>query len=306
MHKTLKEFFTQNNLAIERDSAHGVINGYEINCVAQAMQPTVGVFVACYVTQEQRAAILGALGQIADKKMRYEFNKYGLWIGLDDMTAGKVADRTIKTINEVLGILSGNGALGAGYCPVCGGYTTAENSSLRNIDGLYITLDNDCVNMINESITQENLEFENAPNNYLKGFVGALIGAVAGAVVAIILNIIGFYAGISSFVSFFVGILLYRKFGGKPNKTMIVIVTVTTFVMMIIAVLSIYLVIADNAAAEAGSNLNAIQAFGVLMKNEEFAGLFYADLAMTLLFTVIGCVSEIVKTSRNIKRSKNI
>lgn len=238
--------------------------------------------------------------------MRYEFNKYGLWIGLDDMTAGKVADRTVRTINEVLGMLSNNGALGVGYCPVCGGYATAENSSTRNIDGLYITLDNDCVNMINESITQENLEFENAPNNYFKGFLGALIGAVAGAVVAIILNIIGFYAGISSFISVFVGILLYQKFGGKPNKMMLVIVTVTTFVMMVVAVLGIYITLAVGIATEYGVSIGAIEAFKACMQDEEFSRAFYADLAMTLLFTVIGCVTEIVKTSRKIKRSKNI
>lgn len=133
-----------------------------------------------------------------------------------------------------------------------------------------------------------------------------MIGGVAGAVIAIILNIVGFYAGLSSFVAFIVGVLLYKKFGGKPNKMMIVIVSATTFVMMIIAVLAIYLVVAGIAATEAGVNINAFEAFKICMEDKDFSTAFIADMTMTLLFTVIGCVSEIVKTARDIQRKKNI
>lgn len=304
MRKNLKEYFEAKGVNVANDKAYGVINGYEVNYFVRPMESGVGLFIPCYATQDQRNGIDNAIKLFADKFVRYEFNKYGLWLALTDWTGAKLADRTIRTIDEVCAILSNNGALGAGFCPVCGMALNADNSQTKNIDGVTITLDNDCISAINDVITRENTEFDAAPNNYLKGFCGALIGGVAGALIAIILNIVGFYAGISSFVAFFVGVLLYKKFGGKPNKMMIVIVTATTFVMMIVAVLSIYLVVAGIAGAEV--NLGAFEAFSVLMEDKDFSTAFIADMAMTLLFTVVGCVSEIVKTARDVKRSKNI
>lgn len=179
-----------------------------------------------------------------------------------------------------------------------------ECATKRKVNGMVIKLDDDCVNKLNEMIDQENREFEAAPNNYFKGFLGALIGGVVGAVIAIILYFVGFYAGISSFVSFFVGVLLYKKFGGKPDKMMLVIVTATTFVMMISSVLLLYLLAAVGFTE---GRYGMFEAFSVCMAQEEgFASSFYADLAMMILFTIIGCVAEIVKTARSIKRSKNI
>lgn len=305
MYKIWKEFFEQNNLKIENNCAYGVFNEYEVNYTV--LNPII-IHIAFYAAEEQKNTIANEIKLIADKNTKYEFDKFGVALSVTNLysTVGKMVEKTTKLSEDIIGILKNSGALGAGHCPICGVYTTEQNSHMRNIDGLHVTIDDDCANSINEMITRQNLEFDNAPNNYFKGFLGALIGGVAGAVIAIILNIIGFYAGLSSFVAFIVGVLLYQKFGGKPNKMMIVIVTATTFVMMILAVMSIYLFIAGVAATEAGVSLNAFEAFAVCMKEEEFARMFYADLAMTLLFTVVGCVSEIVKTARNIKRSKNI
>lgn len=302
MHKTFKEFFEQKSLSIRGNGAHGILNGYETNYV---ITNNVFFHIAFYSTEDQKNAIANAVKIITDKNTQYAFDKFGVAISVTNMlTMGKTAEKVIKLSDDIGNILKENGALGAGYCPVCGRYTTEENSSVRNVDGLLITIDNDCVSQINEAILQENLEFENAPNNYVKGFFGALIGAAAGAIVAIILNIIGFYAGISSFVSVFVGILLYKKFGGKPNKMMLVIVTVTTFVTMIVAVMLIYLLAAVGLTE---GRYGMFEAFSVCMSYEEgFSESFIADMAMTLLFTVVGCVSEIVKTARAIKRTKNI
>lgn len=304
MHKTFQEFFDQNNITVNKNSAHGVLNGYEVNYFINNLSAPLKAHFAFYATEEQKNAILNAIKVNADKTTFYFLDKYGITISVNNVWGmGKTAEKLIRLSKELCDVLSTNGALGAGSCPICGRFTTAENSRERNIDGKLITIDDDCANQINEAITQDNLEFESAPNNYFKGFLGALIGAVAGSVVAIILYVIGFYAGISSFVSFFVGILLYKKFGGKPNKMMIVIVTATTFVMMILAVLAIYVTIAGVIVDDSNS---AIEAFRIYMQDEENARGFYADLAMTMLFTVVGCVSEIVKTARSIKRSKNI
>lgn len=294
MHRAFKEYFEQNNMTIFADGAHGEYNGYEVNFF---LSNPVKVHIAFYCTDEQKKAIINVIKENRDKSAMYFIDKYGITISVNNVWGmEKTAEKIIRLMGDVCSILANNGALGVGYCPICG-KTTAEKSRACNVGGKLITLDSECASQVNDTVT-------NAPNNYLKGFVGALIGAAAGAVVAIILNIIGFYAGISSFVSVFVGILLYQKFGGKPNKMMLVIVTVTTFVMMIIAVLSIYLVIAASAAVEAGVSISAFEAFSICMEDKEsgFPSAFYTDLIMTLLFTIVGCVAEIVKTARSIKR----
>lgn len=312
MHKKYKEYFESQNATVSGDKAYGVINGYEVNFLgvipyAEANYGSGGVtlHITFYSMDEGRRAIENEIKILETKFVHYSFDKFGVQFNVTDWTAGKIANKIGEIINKVSEILKNYNALGSEYCPICG-MKLPENAVKRQVNGMLIAIDDDCVNKLNEIIDQENREFEAAPNNYLKGFLGALIGGIAGAVIAILLNIVGFYAGISSFVAFFVGVILYKKFGGKPDKIMLVIVTATTFVMMIVAVLSIYIVIAGMAAAEAGRNISAFEAFAICMENTEFSSLFYVDLIMTLLFTVIGCVAEIVKTARQIKRSKNI
>lgn len=308
MHKRFKEYFELRGATVSGERAYGVINGYEVNFSGAVPYADnrggVTLHISFYSFDENRRAIENEIKIFSTKFVSYSFDNYGVQFRITDWTSGKIADKVDEIINKVTEVLKNNNALGSGYCPVCGVPVNEQNSAKRNIEGKQITIDNDCANKINEAITQENLEFENAPNNYFKGFLGALIGAVAGAVIAIILYLVGFYAGISSFVAFFVGVLLYKKFGGKPNKMMLVIVTVTTFVMIMASIMLLYLLAAVGFTE---GKYGMFEAFTICMSDVEgFESSFIADMAMTLLFTVVGCVSEIVKTARNIKRSKNI
>ncbi|MCM1194369.1 MAG: hypothetical protein NC099_01005 [Corallococcus sp.] len=310
MHRKYKEYFEQRGAVVNGEKAYGVINGYEVNFLGAIPYADmnggnggVTLHIAFYATEQYRGAIESEIKILSTKFVRYSFDKFGVKFVITDWTASKIALKIEEIVNKVCEILTNNNASGSGHCPICG-MTLPEGAAKRQVEGMTFTLDDDCINKLNEIIEQENLEFEAAPNNYLKGFAGALIGGLAGALVAVLLYVVGFVSAISSFVAFFVGILLYRKFGGKPNKMMIVIVTATTFVCMIASVLGIYLYAAGAAGAEYG--LNAFEAFSVLMKDEEFSRLFYADLALTVLFCVLGCVFEIVKTVRDIKRANKI
>lgn len=311
MHKKFKEYFERQGAEINGSKAYGVINGYEVNFMgaiplgeANYGSGGVSLHISFYATDDSRRTIENEIRILETKFVHYSFDKFGVQFSITDWTAGKIAKKVEDIINKVSEILNGCNALGSGSCPICG-KLLPENATKRQVDGMTITLDDDCVNKLNEIIDQENREFEEAPNNYLKGFVGALIGGAAGAVVAIILSLIGFISSISAFVAFFVGVLLYKKFGGKPNKMMLVIVTATTFVCMIVSVVCIYLFVAGVLGAESG--MAATEAFAYYMANDsEFSAGFYSDIACTVLFSILGCVFEIVKTARNIKRSKNI
>ncbi len=310
MHKKYKEYCERNGLAVSGEKAYGSVNGYDVNFSSVMPyadlndgQGGVKLHIAFYATEENRRVIENEIKILSTKFVHYSFNKFGVMFKITDWTAGKIANKLEEIVNKVSEILTGNNALGSGYCPICG-TNLSENVERRNVDGMTVALDDDCVSKLNELIERENREFEAAPNNYLKGFLGAIIGGLCGVVVAVILAVVGFISAISSFVAFFLGVLLYRKFGGKPNKIMIVIVTATTFVCMIGSIVGIYLYIAGASGAEYG--YGTIEAFKVLMADKEFSASFYTDLALTVLFCIAGCIFEIIKTARNIKRGGKI
>lgn len=302
--KTKKELALM-GLSENGNRFYGALKGYETNATIDMYG--LQLHVSMYKTQSQLDSMESDLQKIKTRFINWQWTDYGIEMSLTDWTENAFNKKFSGLIESIYGIFAANGALGVGYCPVCGQPLDLENAKKCIVDGSSISLDNDCVDRINTIITTENKEFDAAPNNYLKGFCGALIGGVAGAIVAIVLSYLGIIAAISSFISFFVGVLLYQKFGGKPNKMMIVIVTATTFVCMILSVVGIYVFIVAQQLAEEGIEMGAFEAFSILIQNsEEFARAFYSDLALTVLFTIVGCVYEIIQTARKIKRQKNI
>ena len=172
--------------------------------------------------------------------------------------------------------------------------------------GMQIKMDCACVAEINAAIQNENQAFRDAPNHYLRGFGGAILGGVVGALVAYVLFQIGFISALSVFVAFALGAFLYQKFGGKPNKGMILIVSLTSFVFMIGAVFGVYLVAISNILAKQGVDMTAIEAFRQLMENSEFSRGFLTDLWLTVLFSVVGMVGEVIMLVRKIKRPREM
>lgn len=134
-----------------------------------------------------------------------------------------------------------------------------------------------------------------------------MIGGVVGGIVAIILYLIGFIAAASAIVAVVVGAKLYCKFGGKSNKTMLVIVSATSIVCIMLSVLIIHLIAAVGLAAEAGLNLSAFEAFSYMLDNRtEFARGFYGDLAMMAVFTIAGVIYEAISMRKMIKRPERL
>lgn len=304
MNEKIKKELVRLGLNGDKNRYYGALFGYETNVYMNIY----GLFfnVSMHKTVEQQDAIQHDLLLIKTKFINWQWNTYGITLSITDWTQNTMLKKLEGLLTSIYGIFAKYGALGVGYCPVCGKELDFNDTKKCLIDGNTVSIDNECVGKINAVISTENQEFDQQPNNYLRGFFGALIGGIAGAVVAIILNMLGFVSAISSFVAFFVGILLYKKFGGKPNKMMLVIVTATTFACMILSVLGIYIVAAAIAIEESGVEIGLIDAFKLLLQDEEFSRFFWSDMAMTVLFTILGCVFEIVSNARKIKRQKNI
>ena len=308
MNKKQTEFFTGLGMTAQKNNAYGVVHGFELNATIVPMNTAspLQLHFSCYTTDEQKRNVEAALRAAKIKFCNFRFTPYGLLLGLNDFTFGKLLKRLPALVESVADTLRANEALGAEFCPVCGRALDPETAQKCALENATITMDAECKNNINALINEENKDFENAPNNYLKGFVGALIGGLAGAAIAVLLYLVGFVSSLSALVSVVLGAFLYQKFQGKPNKGMICIVAATTLACMVISIFGVYIVAAGIAAAEEGLSMTAFEAFRICMRDAEFSRLFYADLALVLLFSAIGIGWEIFTLIKKIKRQKPI
>ena len=303
-----KEAISQYGLEINGSYAYGEINGYEINIKTYALNKPFpfNVHISFFATQEQRTQIESQLKQRVSKFFNYSITYYGISIALNDIHYGDSSKKLQNVFDYIFNILKTSDIKGIGYCPVCGRELDNLTKKRINVDNFTITLDEDCLNSINNSIEKENEDFQNAPNNYLKGFFGALIGGAVGFIVSFALYYLGFISAISAFVAFAVGISLYKKFGGKPNKMMILIVSVISIAFLLLSIFAVYIVAAASIAITEGLAMNAFEIFAICLKDSKFTLIFLSDLGLTLLFSAISIVLESVKLSKQIKRPKKI
>ena len=312
MNKKLHAAFSQSGIAFEHNTGHGifekgvgygVVHGFETNVVFSNLNPIVFHF-SCFATDEQRRDILNTLVGAKIKFAQFAFDKFGLGFAINDWTAGTLAKRLVAVLDKICDTLTTFGALGIGFCPVCGNALDFSQCKKCLIEGMSITIDNDCVNDINLLIDEENSAIEAAPNNYLRGFAGAFLGGLVGVALCALFYVIGVISGLSAFVAFFLGELLYKKFGGKQNAAMVVILSGTVFAMMLAAVLGTYLVDAAIGAKEVG--MSTLGYFRECMQDEEIFRGFILDLVLTIIFSVLGCAYEIYMLCKGVQKQKNI
>lgn len=294
-------------MTIEKENGYGIINGYETNLIFNQYNSASPVLlhISTFIPVENKQVISDTIKNMNVKFLNFNFTPYGLLVGLNDLTIKKLVNRLDDILNSIYAILNDFGAKPAEYCPICGEVFN-ENKKICIIDGLKITIDNSCVEKINQEINNANDEFDKLPNNYLKGFVGALGGALVGAVVSVILYYLGFISAISSFVAIILGVKFYQKMGGKPNKVMIVITTITTIVVLILATFGIYYFSASSLASENEFTSTGFKAFNDMMTISSFKSSFISDMIMTVIFSIVGIIYEVIELSKSVQRKDKI
>lgn len=303
--KYLNYFVDKGFTYVDKFTVKGDIRGYRVNAAYNPMNGLPVMHIAFYSTENQRVAVEQVLKAKAYTRFKYNFDQFGLLLMFQDMTIGAWLKRIDEIIATIFDALEENQILGAKYCPVCG-KELGENAAERKLNGVTIAIDNDCIATINKQIDEENASFDEQPNNYGLGTVGALIGGVAGLAVFIVLYLAGFIGALSAFVSMIVGEILYKKFGGKPNKMMVVILSATTVVFMLGGMFGTTLIECGKLAADAGANISNLEAFKIIMNNADGQKWFWSNMLMTTLFTLFGIVWEIVRLVQSIKRPNKV
>lgn len=308
MNKKFENYFTSLGFIVEGNNAYGTLGNYESSVKVNMFdnKTPLMIHIAFYADGEAKRNIANQIRDLKIKYCVYETNAYGLLLGLNDpLTVGALIKKLPDILDNVLNVINSNNVLGKGYCPVSGEQLEID-SKKYNVEWLKLTLAPASVESLNAIIAEENKDFVNAPNNYLLGTVGALIGAGVGVVSLIILFFMGFISALSAFIAILLGTVLYKKFGGKQDRIMIVIVSSVSVVSMLLGVFLLYLFSANILALDYGFTTKGLKAFADMMSIPDFSGEFISNLLMTLLFSILGVIGQIITLVKSTRRASSI
>ncbi len=150
--------------------------------------------------------------------------------------------------------------------------------------------------------------------NVLAGIVGAFLFSLAGGVIYFVLHLVGYVASISGLVGAVCAVKGYSIFAKKESKKGIVIATVVSLLVIVLAwffCLAYDIHDVYNTMFKAGeidfqvSFTEAIRVAPEFLKEPEVSSAYFRDLALGLVFCLIGCGSYVVGKFKNAGKAAN-
>ena len=281
----------------EKNVFYGVYKGYELTL---AVNQQFFVHLNFFADGNIKAQAVRVFHTASNQTMtNVGVSVYGLAATVNGMTANSALKKLTEKLDATITYLNQNEAKGVGYCPCCG----EECDLLKTIrvNDVYVSLDDKCYNEVAKVAAVEEQHYNEQPNNYLKGFLGAILGAGIGAVAWVVLYLIGFFSPLTAILAVFLGNYFYVKFGGKANNVKNVIVALVSLIVLVLACAGMSYYEASIIIAE--NNLNTTP-FELIFGDAENVGVFVYNMAMNVIFTIIGVVAQIVSTKRNDQSSR--
>lgn len=309
MNKHVINALSSYEFTYEKYTAYGQINGYEVNVLARPLDIGPIFIFSTYISLEKKNAFINRIKSKRFSMVSASALEFGVVVAIGVMTPGGVEKKFKKVLPVILSLLDEFEAPKKDVCPLSGIEMDDLNSKLVPIPELSIKvrLTNDAIANVNNQIEKINEEYEEAPNNYLKGVGGLLIGALVGVLLTIGLGLLGYITAFASFISIILGTFLYSKFGGKQNKMMILMSFAITTISILLAVFVIYIIQANNLMRDADLSYRGMDAFKYSMANsEQFKRAFLLDLGLNLVFIIIGIVVSFFTLKKMIKRPKKV
>ncbi|MCF0116880.1 MAG: hypothetical protein HUJ61_02385, partial [Bacilli bacterium] len=149
----------------------------------------------------------------------------------------------LDKINEIIvnsGVLISKE--GHEICPLCGTELTSS-TPVEVCKGTNIKV---CASCMEKSLKEEEEQIEGEkaiPDKKLLGTLGALLGASIGAIATIVFSLFGFITAYAAVIGAVLGAFFYKKFGGKQSTYMVVITTVSSFVLQLLGMFLVYLIV---------------------------------------------------------------
>ena len=150
--------------------------------------------------------------------------------------------------------------------------------------------------------------------NVVAGIVGAFLFSLAGAAIYFVLHLIGYIASISGLVGAVCAVKGYTVFSKKESKKGIVIATVVSLLVIVIAwyfCLAYDVYDAYKIGFETGETdfyftfIESLRVAPLFLEEPEISKAYFGDLALGLFFCLIGCGSYVVNKLKNTNK-KNV
>lgn len=164
--------------------------------------------------------------------------------------------------------------------------------------------------MDNNIVNDKDLEIK---ENVLAGIVGAFLFSLAGAVIWFVLHLIGYIASISGLVGAVCAVKGYSVFSKKESKKGIVIAAIVSLLTMVIAwyfclaydVYDVYKAWFESGEIDFSLTfIESLRAAPIFLEEPEIGRAYFGDLALGLLFCLLGCGSYVFGKLRNLKKPK--
>ena len=304
MKKQLEQFAAEHTLSLNKNDMYGSYNGYQVSIRWGNIWTSSAFYVGFHVNLGNKAnEVINWLTISQKKELRIAnvtIDGSGFYCIFTNMTLGSSLKKAHTVLYAVTEYLKAQGIPGD-VCPYCG--LPMEEKKLVEDNFCLFNAHEACFASKLSQVQDAETAEASMPNNYLKGFLGALLGGFVGMLIFWGLFQLGFLASISSLVGALVGSLLYTKFGGKNNKMKIVIIAVVVFVLTAAAFFLCYLQVVRDAMTEAGVYGSTIEMLSYLLEtNQEIRAAFWGDFAMSIVFTIVGIVVVAMSMVRQQKK----
>ncbi|MDE7161933.1 MAG: hypothetical protein K2N65_04145 [Anaeroplasmataceae bacterium] len=293
MNKKIISFLTENQFTIDSESAYGYVNDYQVsisqertqNALYGGMSTTIQIFSHLESEQIQMVQTYMKENKKRFHILRYEVTEMGVFFSIMNHF-----DTLMDVMHQITHFLIAQNAKNKEYCPMTG--QELDEATKRKIyyNSFIIFLNEESVELLNKEIERAELEFQNAPNNYLQGAFGAIFGGSLGAIVWVIL---GAFAGIiSGWIAFLIACLAglgYDKLQGKPTNVKFIISAVVTLCYAIFSMFVVYAVMVQTVMVEEGISGNPISILFLLIEKEpQVRSGFLLDMFLSLFFGGLG------------------
>lgn len=192
-------------------------------------------------------------------------------------------DELVKILNAVSAYLRNNSFVSC--CDACGEQALGSINEINDFPHYFCL---SCASEAKDYMDELKTNYEESPNNYLKGALGALLFSLIGVATFVIVAMMGKIAAISVAIMFIAITKGYEKFGGKLN---FIGATINFIILIVMTIISNYAAVGFEvykSMKEYGIGL--LESFknvpDLISTYPEIKEAFNHDLRISLLFAI--------------------
>ena len=248
--------------------------------------------VSCFIKRDTGTNLAGINAFLETKRKKYKNAKAvynGSVVTITIPNFLKLSAQLVaEFLHEVSAYLHENNYYSAG-CNLCG---STDNLGFTFYNGLITEICSDCHNSLSTEMAGLKEERETS-GSVLSGTIGAILGGILGIIPWVLLGLIGFVASISGLIMGYLAQKGYTLFGGKRNRTMLLVIAVVLIVFTYVAVI-INQTIVDYRylVGEGYTGISALSLFklelGFPFAADPDIGYLWGQLALGWLFAGLG------------------